>query len=98
MTTTTQRSTVTEILAMGRVWAETMTLVPQSSAVDLLLDALNAAQRPAVRQAVLGALADFSHRRMSPSAEFLAALDHVQVVVDADGVFDGLVLEESAQD
>ncbi len=66
--------------------------VSQSSCVDALLDCLNAAVRPTVEVFIIEALQAVAHLRLVKVAEFVAALDEIQMALQVDAAFDHLEL------
>jgi hypothetical protein len=96
--TTSQAPTVAGIIADARAATVGVPFLPQGTTVDVLLDCLNAAVRPSVKRVILDSLADFGHRNMSPTGEFIECLDRIQVALQVDAAFDDLALDGTASE
>ena len=68
-------------------------IVPRSRCVDWLLDCLMAAERPTVRAIVLSELTTLSQARVLRAEEFEQSLDHIQLALQVDQIFDRLSLD-----
>ena len=72
--------------------------LPQSYCVDWLLDCLSAAVRPAVRAILVEKLNAVRHLSVVVASEFSETVDHVQLALQVDAVFDHLELDAAKRE
>lgn len=82
--------TVAACVADARSTTPTEGYLSQKHCVDWLLDCYNAAVRPSVRAIVTEKLAEISHVGLVAADAFAQMLDHVQLALQVDAVFDHL--------
>lgn len=63
---------------------------------DVLLDCLNVAVRPPVRNAILRRLPEFSHGNLTRAEDFSAVLDEIHLALQVDAAFDDYEVELEA--
>ncbi len=88
----TDPATVTRYLDEARLATVGHQILGQARCVDWLLDCLNAARRPGVRDAICGALAAIADARALTATDFRKSLDDIQLAVEVDTAFDHLDL------
>lgn len=76
-TTPCRSEEIKDVLAAARQAAEGQQYLSRSRCADWLLDVLNAAEDPSVRNEVKEVLANFSHGNIASAEEFLAGIDRI---------------------
>lgn len=94
-TVSPKSSPIVACLAQVRDYVGDQQFVSQSRSVDLLLDCLNAARRPAVRSTICQALAEISHVGVVAGKELRTILDSVALSFEVDTAFDHFDLAEA---
>ncbi len=84
--------TVATCVAQARTEVAEERFVAQAECVDVLLDCLNAAVRPVVRDFITEALSAIASVRLVRAEEFVASLDQIQMALQVDAAFDHLEL------
>ncbi len=84
---------IANTIASARAEINGAQYVPVSDCVDWLLDCLNVAERPDVKDVIIRILPDFSNGNIRKTRDFEQALDEVELALQVDEAFDSLDLD-----
>lgn len=87
-TTPTPDTIIATTIASARAEIDGEAYVPVSDCVDWLLDCLNVAERPDVKNVIVKILPEFTNGSLRTTESFMRALDDVEMALQVDAVFD----------
>lgn len=87
-----QTNSVATWVSAARIATDGQQLVAQVDCVDWLLDCLNACVRPSVGAIIEQHLTAIAHITVVRAADFVRALDEIQLALQVDAAFDHLEL------